>query len=316
MWLEKLALPKFDNKIIEEINCCKTCYEEINKSDESLFNKNQKKKELINVVFEIFSGMFNLEYDTKIKYSSNNIDSEAIYVNSLKEDFDTIFYNLYLECFKRYLDKIYLFNEIRLDRKIYSIARLACLNRNEELIKVLANNAYIELINCGVDVSSNFETLKIGVEDISPLLSAEKKRVIRIKNNVFTLKVDDELSNYGIREVAACFSEHIFNSLDKSEKIHLVLLLYNYFSDEKIDSAQKYNRRINEHTSNIKCLNMVIEDLMIPGRTMIIKKKNIDIVNNVLSILPTIYSNEIFKSKVGALDSLKENIAIIKKNKR
>jgi len=315
MWLEKLALPKLDNKIIEEINCCKTCYEEINKSSESLFNKNQKKKEIINIAFEVFSGIFNLDYDTKIKYSKDNIDTDTIYVKSLKDDFDIVFYNLYLECFKRYLNNVYLFNEIRLDDKMYTFARMACLNKDEEMIEVLANNAYIELISSNLDVNQNLVFIDIKEEDFFKLMKEEEKRIFKLKEKVFSLNVNDQLSNFGIREVVACFSNHVFYNLDSKEKAFLCTILYNYYSDKKEDNVKKYISRIRDTYSNEVCLSMVIEDLMIPGRTMIIKKKNIDMINNVLSILPTIYSNETSKYNVGKLNSLKGIINKIKSRK-
>ena len=273
MWLEKLALPKFDNNIVEEINCCKTLYEQISKSNETVFNKNQKKKEIINVVFEIFIGMFNLDYDTKIKYSNDGLDRDAIYVKNLKGDFDTIFYNLYSECFKRYINRIYSFKDIRLDNKMYTLSRLACLNKDNEMIERLANNAYVELVNSNVDLTYKGNIIDISEEEFFNLIKLEKNRITNLKNNVMSLNVDDYLSNFGIREVVACFSNHVFSTLDGHQKAHLSTILYNYYSDKKDDNSKRYDARINDSTTNEACLTMIIEDLMIPGRTMIIKKK-------------------------------------------
>lgn len=314
MWLEKFALPSINKKIAEEINCCRTCYNEINKVEDTLYNKTKKKKDYINVAFEILAGLFDLDYNVKLKYVKDNFDNDSIYIDNINDDFDEMFYKLYLECFKKYLDKIYSFNHIRLENNVFMISRLACLNDDKEVIKKFANNVYLDLLNNDVDLNSDLKIEKITNEDIKRLAEKENKRIINIRKNINSLGVYDRLSHLGIRELFACFSDHIFNKLSDKEKVHVCVLLHNYFTiNNKSDNTKRYAKNINKDSSNEDCIRMVINDLLITGRTMIVKKKNIDLINDVLSGVNTIYKNEINIENIGKLDGLNNIIEDIKR---
>jgi hypothetical protein len=62
--------------------------------------------------------------------------------------------------------------------------------------------------------------------------------------------------------------------------------------------------------TNKDALTCVINKLILPGRTMLIKRKNIDVINDLLSGIPIIYKNEIEKKYIKTLDDLKDLVNI------
>ena len=92
MLLEKLALPKFEAKIIDEINGFRDLYNKIDTMNIADSDKLQKKKKIISdSVFEIFVGIFNLDYDVKLRFNSKESDAICVDINN---DFDTIFLSI------------------------------------------------------------------------------------------------------------------------------------------------------------------------------------------------------------------------------
>ena len=58
-------------------------------------------------------------------------------------------------------------------------------------------------------------------------------------------------------------SSKIFNNISVKEKIHLMNLVYNYFTYNKDDRFNKYKKVVNSKFTNIDALNYVLYDLSI-----------------------------------------------------
>lgn len=315
--LEKLALPTLDDKLVEEINRCKVCFENIDMLDEEKFSKIQKKKELLQTTFEILGSIFNLGYDDKLRFNSSKTHAydKGVYIDNINtNNYDSIFYEMFFQCFSIYLDNSYALKNNRIDDQMYSMIRLASLNNDDIVIKKLANKVYSEIIDSRCDIDYLVVAQEIDPSDIIRIANNNALRIANIKHNIKEYSLDGELSAKEIRDLYSCFSNNIFNGLSVEEKVLITSLLHGYFSSDLTnDKIKKYKRVINDKTTNKECIRMVINELIVPGRTMIIKKKNLDLVNNILSGLPTIYKNELRKQDVSKLDDLYKIVNNIRK---
>ena len=146
--LDKLALPRIKDVIVEDFNHSKRIYNEI-------YSKNQtkKQKEILVFIFDTFSDYFNLGYETKLKFDDENCNDETIYIdNIMNVDFDTAFYLIYIECLKKYFNNIYKLKNNEIDKDIYKVIRLAVLNNDEVIVKKLADNLYFDILDERFDI--------------------------------------------------------------------------------------------------------------------------------------------------------------------
>lgn len=311
--LEKLALPQLNDKANMEIYSCKNSYEAIEKLNDARVNKDKQKKKILMLSFETLVGLFDLNYDLKLSF--NKEESNSIYLKDITNlSYDEAFYQIYRSCFMLYLQKAHTFKHNHFDKKMYKIAKLALLNNDEEIINKLIDNSYLDLIANSPLESSKYKE-EITKDDLTRLNNKEIKRIKTLKNQVFNYNLNGELSLVAIKKVYNCFSSNVFTSLDKEEKIYISNLLLNYYSLEQYDIRDKYRNLIDDNTTNKECLNLIINELFIPGRTMLIMKKNKDLLNDILSGLPYIYENEIDKMVLHDLDDL-HNIQLSIGNKR
>ena len=61
---------------------------------------------------------------------------------------------------------------------------------------------------------------------------------------------------------------------------------------------------IDDNSSSKECLEIVIKELLQPGETMIVKRRNMDMVKNIASGFKYIYENESKKENLYKLDDL------------
>lgn len=304
--LEKLALPSSNQKMIEEIKYCKKSYENITNLTDSKSNIDQQKKRILLVAFESLSGLFDLDYEQKLDFVKSNND--VIYIkNLIDKNFDDAFYLMYQRAFYKYLEKMPKFINNRVDKELYSICRLAYLNNDDIVLEKLTMGLYNEIFGI---TTANLSNIKISQIDIDRMVSKNMVRVNTLVDTVLNYKSGKVLSIEAMKKLYACFSSNIFTNMKKEEKLHLMELLYDCFSDSKVDIAKKYYKEINNSTTNKECLKIIIDELIIPGRTMIILKRNKDTINNLLSGLPFIYLNEIKKDQLHNLDDLYSFLSI------
>lgn len=298
--LEKLALPESNQKMIQEINYCKLSYDAINKLDDSKHNKEQQKKKILLVAFESLSGLFDLNYDQKLDF--NKLNEDTIYIKDITDkNFDEAFYLMYEKSFYKYLEKMYMFTNNRIDDRLYTIARLAYLNKDEIVLKKLTDTTFNEFFKTKVGENGD---ATISLKDMQRLVDKNIERLKDLKNKVVKYRAGNVLSLRGIKSLYACFSSDVFSNMNKEEKLYISNLLFHCFGNQNTDIIKKYNRTINENTSNKECLSIIINELIAPGRTMLVLKNNKDTINNLLSGLPYIYENETKKEKLHSLDDL------------
>lgn len=311
MYLERLSLAKFRNNEIEDLNYFKIYYDSLDAIKDKRINKIKKKKEVLVSTFEILSSIFDLKYDLKLKFDSLNDNEDTIYLDNIdKLNYNDAFYMLFSKCFRNYLENMYSLTISSIDEAIYKVVSLALLNDGNKVIDDLTTMIYDELINENFELSFKRKRNDISYSD---LLELDKKNNVRnqfLKDKILSYEISDDLSFKQLETIYACFSCNVFNSLDKKAKIHLMNLLYNYHTyDELYDFRKLYN----DNLTNKDALSLVLNKLMNPGKTMIIIRKNMDMVNDVLSGKKIIYKNEIEKKNLNSLEDLKE---LINKNIR
>ena len=303
--LEKLALPYFNNKILGEINYCKSSYEVIDGLKDNKANKDNRKKKILSVAFESISGLFNLSYDEKLVFSKDELDS--IYIeNILDMSFNDAFFKIYEKSFYKYLSNIHTLLNNRVDSEMYTLAKLAYLNDDQIVISKLAQNSYMDLFEKIPDLISTKSKREITKEDKKRLILSNKERISKLKEIIKTYKYSNGLSLKGIRDVYMCFSKDVFDEMTKEEKVHLSNLLYNYHSNQPLNMSKKYSKIISKSSTNKDCMNIIINDLLLPGRTMLIMKKNKDLIKDFISGIDCVYMNETKKVNLNSLDDLKD----------
>lgn len=309
--LEKLALPYFNEKIINEINYCRSSYQAIDSLNDSKNNKDNRKKKILSFAFESISGLFNLSYDEKLAFNKDEVDS--IYVeNILDMSFEEAFFKMYEKSFYKYLSNIHNLVNNRIDDEMYSIAKLAYLNNDDIVIKKLVKSTYLDLFTENSPLSVGVIREKITEDDKKRLIESNKKRILKLKETISKYKNASNLSLSAIRNVYMCFSKDVFYGMRKEEKIHLCNLLYNYHSSQCLNISKKYSKLIDINTTNKDCMAFIINDLLLPGRTMIIMKKNKDLINNFMSGINYVYLNETDKNNLNYLDNLSKLASIRK----
>ena len=212
--LEKLALPYFNNKILGEINYCKSSYEVIDGLKDNKANKDNRKKKILSVAFESISGLFNLSYDEKLVFSKDELDS--IYIeNILDMSFNDAFFKIYEKSFYKYLSNIHTLLNNRVDSEMYTLAKLAYLNDDQIVISKLAQNSYMDLFEKIPDLISTKSKREITKEDKKRLIVSNKERISKLKETIKTYKYSNGLSLKGIRDVYMCFSKDVFDEMTK-----------------------------------------------------------------------------------------------------
>ena len=305
-------LPKLNDSSILEIQYCRSRYDYIDKLTDKRVSKIKTKKEAISASFEILSGIFNFPYDHKVTFNKNTLNKD-IYLDNIEDlTFDEAFYKLYSLSFIRYLENLHLTNLNKIDNKIYTIVKLAILNNNKDVINKIISACYLE--HSENILNSNINLKKITKNDIDNLVSENKKRIDLLKNEVLSYSLLDDLSRTQLENTFKCFSNNVFTTLSIKEKIYLTNLIYNYFSiNGKKDLYTDYKKNISDKTNNKDCMELIIKNLMIKGNTMIIRRKNMDMINDILSWLPVIYNNEINKNEINKLNDLSSLIDELKR---
>lgn len=300
--LEKLNLPRINNIIVEDFNDAKKLY---NIATKNL--KIKKQKEILCFIFDTFVSYFNLGYDIKLKFDDEDeFYDENIHLEDITQyDFDTAFYLIYSQCLKKYLIDLYKIENKNIDPKLYTIVRLAILNNDEEVIMTIINNSYCKMIDERFDIVNPNIEKNISENKIAELITKNKIRNNKLKIAILSSSLEQ---NIEIANLYKCMSSEIFNELNKEEKAYLMTLIYSCFHIlENNNINKKFNRLINKNTSNQEALEILINNLIIEGRTMYVKKRNLNIVEDILSWLPYSYMNEIELEKINSLKEL-ENI--------
>lgn len=310
--LEKFTLPKLNDSMILELQYCKSRYDFVDKIADKRVSKIKTKKESLAICFEILSGIFNFPYDTKLVFNKESFDKD-LYLDSIDNlRFEEAFYNLYKACFIKYIRTLHTTNLDKIDDKIYTIVKLALLNNNEEVINKVVELCYKEhtenILN--IDMKSS----KISVKDVAFLNEENNKRNKNLKLEVMEYSLLSDLSRHGMSNLFSCFSSDIFNSLTIKEKIHICNLVFNYFSiDGKFDLYHDLKKLIKKDSNNKECLEIVINKLMRKGNTIIIRRKNMDMINDVLSWISVVDNNETNKKEVNRLNELNKLIDNLKR---
>lgn len=311
--LSQLALPTLGYKTIDELSYHMHTYEELSKSNDMRINKETRKKLVLLNTFDLLSGIFDLDFDQRLVFYKS--DSYAICLDNIDDKtYSELFHELFNKCFIKYIEKIHTLKDNRISEETYTIIKLALLNHDNRVINCFADRAYSELLENMPWLKLRTLDYNVSMEDVAKLVEQNKIRNRNIKESVKKYKAYQDLSSGSIREVFKCFSIDIFQYLDKEEKAHIMNILYNYFSlEDKMDKYPKYKKMINNSSTNKECLECLIEDLKLPGRTMIIMKKNKDIIKDVLSWTSIVYANETKKENIHSLDGLTE---LLKQNKK
>lgn len=311
-YLEKFGLSTLDYKKASDISEYFWLYSQIDNIADRRVDKEQKKKRILSITFEFLSGMFDLEYTSKLSF--NNESQDGLYIEGITNlSYDEAFYKLYSHAFYKYIEKMHTLKGNEVDDDAFYIAKLAYLNSDQEILAKLINNTYIELLDKYAPLSINHKWEEITQEEIKKLEELNKDRINKIKERVFDCSIFDTLTFSGIKKLYTCFSKDIFETLNKKEKVYICNLLYNYFFFEKVDMSERYGTVINESSSSKDCLALIAESVQIPGKTLAIIKRNKDRVGDILSGIPTIYSNETRKENLFVLDDLMKKYNIKKK---
>ncbi len=308
MYIQRLSLPLFANNEIEDFNYFKHLYDGLAFTNDKRINKIKKKKEILSSTFDTLTGLFDLKYDLKLKFDSLEDSEDTIYLSNI----DNITYNqafsiLFDKCFKRYLSNMYMY-KVRITDEMYNVVSLALLNDHDKVINDLTSVIYDELINNGLfEKSFTRERKDIEYSDLKELLVRNEERNKKLKEKIMSYEISDDLSYHQLNNIYACFSNNVFNTLHKEEVVHLMNLLYNYHTyTELYNFMDDYK----ENMTNKDALCCILNKLILPGRTMIVKRKNMDLIKDALSGISIIYKNEVEKKYVNTLDDLKniENI--------
>ena len=81
--LVRLGLPRFDDKTLEEIRYHMVSYNELLENNDGRINKDARKKMILTSTFEILSGLFDLDFDKRLKFSKSDNSGVCI------EDFNS-----------------------------------------------------------------------------------------------------------------------------------------------------------------------------------------------------------------------------------
>lgn len=293
----KLSLPKFKSNIVEDFNFLRVKY-----------NNNlsiKTKKEILSFIFDSFSAFFNFDYDFKLKFEKSEFGEEIFIYDILNMSFDNAFYSIYSECFIKYIEKCYLKSNI--DSDLYRLIKLAILNNDNETILAISNNLYCEIIDERFDIVNDYRIKKINKETLNELIEKNKIRNLKLKLEVMEYSFGYNLSHLQIRNVYKCLSNGIIDSLNKSEKAYLMNLIHDYFSVHPNQKLYKvFYESLSDESTIEEMLSLVLEQLYSKGRTMIIKKRNMDLKKDVLSWLTCTYDNEIELDHIYKLEKLKD----------
>lgn len=316
--LDKLGLPYLKDNIVEDFNYFRNSYKELENQTDKRINTIQKRKSILIFIFESLSSFFDLNYDIKLKFEApdQTLDNnENIYIKGLiNMNFDESFYKIYFQCFLKYLDEIHLRKNSNINADLYQCAKLAYLTGDKNMLNKFINNVYCDFIDDRFDIRNPFKKVKIENDDIEILKENNNIRNRRLRNEVLSQNLLDDLSFIQIRNLYRCFSSDIFKDLNVEQKAYLMNLLHNYFSIEnKVNSVAKYTKMIDKSTTNKESLKIVINDLLIKGKTMVVRKKNMDMIEDVCSGLPYVYQNETDKNNINSLNDLKKMINTFQK---
>lgn len=311
--LKKLGIRSFTANMIDEINKYRNTYDK-DIPTLGIVEAKTFKKLILSEIFECFSSVFNFDYNVKLKFTDND-DNFNVYLSDYEDlSFDQVFYKLYYNCFCMYLKNIHTYENEELNNKLYSIIRMAIISKNEKIIEKVAKAMYSSLLEKNINVKYSETDFKISKEELKELITNTRNEIDELTESVLKLSIN-QVSNVNIRNIYRCFSCEIFDNLDSKEKLKISRLLYSYFkgNDGKYFSS-KNKKNIQDTTSNKECLKIVIQELMQNGKSMSIRKKNIDTIIDVLSGLPYIYEMETDITKLNYLDDLKNLIDEQKKN--
>lgn len=312
--LNKFGIGSFTNNMIEELNNCRVLYNNIDNIDTDKVSSTKTKKKILGAAFECLCGIFHFDYDEKLRFNSESRDPKYIFLYGFENlSFDDAFYALYFECFYKYLDRLHMSENPNIDNKIYTISRLACIGFDYNILHKLSAATFKALLNSKLDIEFNKEVERITSQELENLATNCGLRQEALMLSVLNYH-SGEIDNNNIRNVYKCFSSDVFSKFTAKEKLHVMDLLYCYFNnDVNKKFKRKHKNNVNENTSNKEALELVIKELLKPGNTMIIKRKNMDMVKDILSGLPYIYANESQKENLYKLDDL---IALANINKR
>ena len=317
--LTELGLPMLDDNAIEELQYHMEIYNELSMENNQRINYDARKKMILTNTFDMLSGLFDLDFNMKLKFGDSNSSDEICLESINNKNYKELFYEMYYKCFCKYIENMHKLKNNTISSMGYYYCKLAYLTKDDLLLKsiivasyneLLKNDGWLKLSSVQLPDIEKLNETKL----INELIIKNKVRNQEIKETVMTYMPYDELCYSQVCNVFKCFSSEIFVTLTKKEKIHILNILYNYFTlDDKKSLSIKYNSIIRDNTSSQDCFKQLIDDLLLPGKTMLVMKRNKDMIADVLSWLPVIYSNETKKQQINTLDKLKTCLNFYKK---
>lgn len=295
--LKRLGLPSLSKNISNELENYMYLY----KGSYSSIKNDAKQKVVLNHTFDILSGLFDLDFDEKLKFVPTN---NAICITNIDgKEYNELFFELFSKCFMKYIEKLHTIKKSKIDSEIYTICKLASLNDRYDILNGIMISAYKDLLKNDSWLEYNKVEEVVFDKNIMQILTQLNiQRNQRIKEMVMSYSPLMELSPVAISNVFKCFSSDIFNTLHKKEKMQLFAITYNYFAtDEKKDMKKLKKGSITELTTNVECLSILISELLVEGKTMLIMRRNQDMINNVLSWISVIADNEIKQENIETL---------------
>ena len=301
-----LGLPSFNDRVIEELHYYLESYNEILSTSDKRVNQDARKKMILTNTFDVLSGLFDFDYNEKLKFNAVLDNTNDIYIDSLHgKNYEQLFFEIFSQCCKKYLKNIYLNSTNRVNDEMFTIVRLSYLNKEELMINYLVLEAYYNLLeDCPwlIDTQISMETNKTSLSKLRKKNSMRNQQLIE---EVMSYKPYEDISHFQMRNVFKCYSTDVFIHLRKKEKLHLLNLSHNYFLvGDKKDISNKYNSMIDDKTSNKECLQCVIESLLEKGNTLSIIKRNRDKIKDILSWTQVVDSNETNKANLNSLSDL------------
>jgi len=299
--LDKFNISIFTDKELQQLTASKIFFETLEINNDKRINKTSKKKTIIDDVLCLFAEHLTLG-DVKIKFSSEEDSDEFICINNIDDSYLSIVETLLRKCIKRYFMDID--SKESIDDDSYRLVKLSLLNNDEELIKRLTDQIINELF-VNTEYEYNFTLDKISKTRIIKLADDNSSRNKKLLEMCKNYQTDDDLFPGQIRTVFACLSSDVFNRATIKEKIHLMNLVYNYFSYHKDDKYSRYKKVVNNEFNNIDALNYVLYDLSIKdGNNYLNKFRNEKLLEDVKSGFKYIIRNETIKSNVRLLDDV------------
>ena len=298
--LDKFGISDFSDKELQELTASKIFFETLEISDDKRINKVSRKKAIIDDLFCLFSEHFKLN-DIKITFSTCEEENESfICIDNLNVTYLSLVENLLRKCIEKYFTCIDEMENISDNQ--YRLIKLSVINNDQELIKIMTNEIINKLF-VNTEYEYNFPVSKLSKSRITQLINdntTRNKKILEICNKY---SVCQDLLPGQIRAVFTCLSSEIFNNISVKEKIHLMNLVYNYFTYNKDDRFNKYKKVVNSKFTNIDALNYVLYDLSIKdGNNYLNKFRNEKLFEDVKSGFKYIIKNETIKDNVKKLD--------------